>query len=785
MFKLYAKGTSSFDDITDYLSRDSLIIDEQLQEKANVCSFDMEANPVKEGQEIKIWDVVSVVDTTSLKTVKVDKLYDEVKKFRKGNALWLDINGANEEKVEIVSVNTLSNTINITTASNTHSIGSLVGIKKFAGNVSSVQNVNQHQLKNVAYFVKAFDYTKEFDRANINDSWRNKTAKEIIDEFVREKVNVGLTEQFTTSQVMTGSTFTKVSAPFTKPMELMRRLSGEEGFSWWIDYDKTIHYKPFLEEVAPFQITTVSNNFVDLKIDTDITMVKNRQIVLGGFEDSISDVAEFHKGDGTKREWVLRAKFSDLRIAIGTNSASMTTASVLPDNINEAGTADYFSNFTMQSVRADEATATLTTASLIRFLYKEKIPINVLDEDPASIASLKALGFADGVMEGRPIIDKSIKSRAEAQDIARAELLKYANPIINASFKTDINGLKTGQAIRIIDPFRNINDDFLIQRVREKVYAGDNSVIEATCASTLFGINELIRKLLENDSKIDLDDDITIDLVKLIKEELGFTSSWERKDDNVQDETIGLTSSWSSKQIEPPFVWGADGDYNLIDNFNRSDRELNADNYWTVRLATNGNATNGLMNIVSNIAVNTSTTDCFITRKDFISFPNEASIDFYNLGVGRKVDHILVLGSSNITSRTNFINNGIYIYLTRSSSAFNDSFVYIYDGTTVVASKFVGFQFNANFSVKIEIASDGSGTATLYNQAGLTGTSDSISWGARTWTNGGGEYSGFTLTKKDTDGAGESNERGADNFSLTGEFARPENVMVWNLFEWS
>jgi hypothetical protein len=256
---------------------------------------------------------------------------------------------------------------------------------------------------------------------------------------------------------------------------------------------------------------------------------------------------------------VLRAKFSDLRIAIGTNSASMTTASVLPDNINEAGTADYFSNFTMQSVRADEATATLTTASLIRFLYKEKIPINVLDEDPTSIASLKALGFADGVMEGRPIVDKSIDSRAEAQDIARAELLKYANPIINASFKTDLNGLKAGQAIRIIDPFRNIDDDFLIQRVREKVYAGDNSVIEATCSSTLFGINELIRKLLESESKIDLDDDITIDLVKLIKEELGLTSSWTRKDENVQDETIGFTSSWSSKQIEPPFVWAYSG----------------------------------------------------------------------------------------------------------------------------------------------------------------------------------------------------------------------------------
>ena len=558
MFKLYTKATSSssFTEITDYISRDTITVTEQLQEKTNNCNFKMESNPVSSGQEIKVYDTTELTDTSSVALLSIKDTFHRVKKFRKGDKIWLDINGVNEEAVNVVSVDTFSSKIAITTASNTHGIGAIIGKKKFAGHISKVSDKNLHQLKNVEYSVNCFDYTKEFDRKNVNDSFTSKIAKEITDEFVREVVNVGLTEKFTTSDMSTGSVFTKFRCAFKKPIEIMQSLSEAEGFSWWIDYDKHIQYKAFQELSAPFSLTTVSNNFIDLKISTDLTKVKNRQVVTGGFEDADSFTTEFHQGDDVKREWVLRSKFSELSIAIGTNSSSMTTASVLPDFINAEGTADYFSNFQGQSVRAGNTTPTLETTSLIRFTYKEKIPINVIDEDPVSIASLKALGFGDGVLEGRPIADSSIDSRTEAQNTARAELLKYSNPLLNASFRTEIQGLKAGQAIRINDPYRNINQDFLIQRVTEKVYAGDVSVFDVTCASTLFGINELIQKLLKADNKIELDENIGIDLIKLISEFVDMTSSWSREEENHNDEVVSITSSWSKQLNTPPFVWG-------------------------------------------------------------------------------------------------------------------------------------------------------------------------------------------------------------------------------------
>jgi len=560
MFKIFAKETSgaSFSEITENVSRDSLRITDEIQEKVNVAVFAVEAlGSLQKAQEVKIFDTTVLTEVSTKRLLTVDNLFDDVKKFRVNNNIWLNAGEATEEKVTIEAIDTVSKQISISSASNTYSVNTVIGVKKFAGHITKISDRNLHQLDSVVYNIEANDYTKEFNRKLVNDSFADKTAAEIISEFVKEKVNPGLSTAFTTASVETGVTFTDYRAAFKSPIEVMQELAGACGdFAWWIDYDKDIHFKGFESEIAPFQLTTVSNNFIDLKITTDLTRVKNKQIVLGGLEDSEEKVTEFHKGDAVKREWVLKAKFKDLAIAIGTNSGSMTTASVLPDFINTEASADYFSNYQMQSVRAAETTSTLTVNDLIRFRYNEKIPINVLDEDITSITALKNLGFGDGVIEGRPISDKSIDSRAEAIDKARAELLKYSNAIINASFVTEEQGLKSGQIIKINDSNRSLNKDFLIQRVRENVYAGDKSRFSVVCASTVLGISELISKLLKASGKIEINDNVGIDLIKLIREDVSFTASIGKEAEEIQIETLSFTSSLVGVNLTPPFLWG-------------------------------------------------------------------------------------------------------------------------------------------------------------------------------------------------------------------------------------
>ena len=571
MYKFFIKTTASagWTDITENVTRDSLRIEENIQEKANVAVFALESiGSVQKAQEVKIFDTAVLVSVSTTTLLTVNDLSDKVKKFRVNDNIWIDGSGDDEEKVSITAINTFSKTIAISTASQTHSIGTIVGVKKFAGHLTKVVNKNLHQLTNVVYGINAIDYTKEFDRKLINDSFEDKTAKEIVDEFVKEVVNPGLSSTFTTSLMETGSSFDNLRAAFKSPMEIMQRLAEADGnFAWWIDYDKNIHYKSFGQEVAPFSLTTLSNNFIDLEILADLNKVKNRQVVLGGLEDSSERVTEFHKGDANKREWVLRSLFSDLTMAVGTFSASMTTVSVLPDHINTEVSADYFSNYVMQSVRAATTTSTLTTADIIRFRYNEKVPINVIDEDLVSITALKNLGFGDGVIEGRPIINKSIDKRSEAEDVARAELLKHSNTILSAKFTTEEQGLHPGQVIKINDSNRNINQDFLIQRVKEVIYAGDKSRYEITCASSLLGITELVQKLLKAGEKVQLDEDVGIDLLKLLREKISMTASWAREGEEEQIEAISMTVSFTSSAQTPPFEYAPGGDpqgrYNL------------------------------------------------------------------------------------------------------------------------------------------------------------------------------------------------------------------------------
>ena len=231
MFKFYAKSTESADytDITSYISRDSLKIQDHIQEKANVAVFAMESNPLSAGNEVKIYDATELSTVSTDRLITIQDIDYEVKKYRVNESIYLGIGTADEEKVTIEAVDTKSKQITISTASNTFSAGSAVGKKIFAGHVQKVKDSNLYQPANLVYEIDCIDYTKEFDRKNVNDSYANKSAGSIIDEFVREVVNVGLTNKFTTASVESGPTFTNYRAVFKNPTAVMQQLADAAG----------------------------------------------------------------------------------------------------------------------------------------------------------------------------------------------------------------------------------------------------------------------------------------------------------------------------------------------------------------------------------------------------------------------------------------------------------------------------------------------------------------------------------------------------------------------------
>lgn len=141
-----------------------------------------------------------------------------------------------------------------------------------------------------------------------------------------------------------------------------------------------------------------------------------------------------------------------------------------------------------------------------------------------------------------------------------------------------------------------------------------------------------------------------------------------------------------------------------------------------------------------------------------------ATFSRYTL-TGQRYINQFILGSSNISTLANFQNNSMYVYFYRSDSGYSNTGCYVYDGTTVVASKTSGFAFQlsgADVVVTVTMNADGSGQVELVQSS----VSQVLSWTARTWTNGTGDYHGFYFEHSGSDGTGRVTRSQIDSISV-------------------
>jgi len=244
---------------------------------------------------------------------------------------------------------------------------------------------------------------------------------------------------------------------------------------------------------------------------------------------------------------------------------------VAVDYLNADTGNDYMSSYVEKAIRSAEDTATLESGEYLSFKYNEVIPIIVRRRENVSIANIKStLGYTNGVVEGQPVTDVTIDSRASARDLANGYLQKYANAVITATFTTNVWGLESGQYITITDTSssnRNINQSFVIQKVKMREVSNGEIKFDVTCSSLIYGMVELIQQLLRQDRKLNIDENATVDNVEDANDTIYITESVTSEvDGNKQSETIYVSDSQTENVYTPPFKYGPDPNeaiYNL------------------------------------------------------------------------------------------------------------------------------------------------------------------------------------------------------------------------------
>lgn len=297
-----------------------------------------------------------------------------------------------------------------------------------------------------------------------------------------------------------------------KPSVVTNDVAKRQNMNWYIDFERDVHMFATQDDTAPFAITDTSQNYSNLEIEPDITKIVNRQTVRGGEAPDDNLYTQEIVADGTTTSWYMDYKPKTVSVYTDTG-AGYVQKTVGVENLVDETTVDYVFNFNEKTLRKTSPTAVLAQGDKIKFTYYPYKDIRVRVQDPASIATMKALTGGDGIYDGALIIDESLKTFNDARMRAQAEVDTYKNPVITATFDTDIDGLHVGQLIHITDSSRGIDEEYLIQKITAKPRSDDRFTYAVTAGSTLFGIIEFFQYLLKKSEKEINDENERVDIV--------------------------------------------------------------------------------------------------------------------------------------------------------------------------------------------------------------------------------------------------------------------------------
>lgn len=435
----------------------------------------------------------------------------------------------------------------------------------FAGFVSRVEPQETGAGSHFVYRIEATDYTYILINKNAQKTYENQTLQYIVQDLIDTYVDSGY--GFTYTGVAVGPTITTIAFNHIPLRKCFEKLSSVTGYEWWVDYEKNVYFKEKGITLAPESITDASGNFMSVKINCDVTQVRNSIVVKGGREETAAPFSQFIIGDTKAREWILREKPKTMNY-VKVNTVAKTVG---VDLLNDDTGYDFMFNYQEKFLRATATTTTPIATDTIEVSYYYEVPIIIKLRSASSMALMTAIEGGDGLHE-YTIDDSSIKSKTEARNRALKELDEYANPLINGTFTTRTGLLGAGsyfvpgQNVTLNLPAWGISVDtqYQIQEVQTTMMEdGTNIEYEYTVrfGGRLLNAVTFLEKMASQE-KVVLDTE-EIDRIEVITEEITIAESIVRNSNTKSvTETVTVAESISKVNVTPPFKWGVDATAN-------------------------------------------------------------------------------------------------------------------------------------------------------------------------------------------------------------------------------
>lgn len=321
--------------------------------------------------------------------------------------------------------------------------------KIFGGKVHAVEKSISAD-NSVIYSIRAKDYSYDLDRRLVVESYVNTSVADIITAILADFTD----GTFTDTNVNCALLVTKITFNRVTVTAALQKLAQLTGYSWYVDYDKDIHFFPKNTETAPFEIVDNNGNFIplSLNVSNDLSQIRNRVFIKGGEVEGIARSEQFN-GDTVKDTFRLANKFSSLPTVLVGGVAK----TVGIDHLDNENDYDCFWSYSEKYIRFKATTIPGSGTNNIIITGTPLYGITVQVEDPTSIAEYGVFEFA--------LTDKTIQSREEAIKYAKAQVEAYKDGVDEGGFKTYEDGLRSGQVITVNSTMMDVNEQFVIQSV--------------------------------------------------------------------------------------------------------------------------------------------------------------------------------------------------------------------------------------------------------------------------------------------------------------------------------
>lgn len=420
---------------------------------------------------------------------------DRTNKFRRNTMRWTsELNSRDTLAFQLVSEDgtyrpSIGQTVTLTDGATTYFGGTIDSIDEQAFDESS---------SGLVYDVTCVDYSQIADRRLVVKLYENTAAGTIAINMV---TNYLTGEGVTTTNVITGPTVVKALFNYVPVSQALGELCQVTGYSWYIDYNKDLHFFPRSQNVAPFSLTNTSVNFFGMRIRRHREQYRNKQYVRGGNDITSSRVENF-KGDGQNRSFTLQYPVG-LAPTVTVNAVSKTIG---VRNAAGGGQPDTGKDFYYQkydrTITQDPAGTVLTSSDTLAVTYQGFFPVIAEVPSEQEVADRKTIEGGSGIYENLEI-DQAIEDDDTMLEKGYALLRKYGTIPVVINFQTDTAGLLAGQLITINLTAHSLNSTYLIRRVEAEDLDGTKMrwSVEALSGESLGGWVDFFQKLAEQGRK--------------------------------------------------------------------------------------------------------------------------------------------------------------------------------------------------------------------------------------------------------------------------------------------